>query len=69
MNYGTLFLNWGTPLGIILVLVSILVYLHLYARIIREAKKLLLKHYLMLLANSYIFTFGLLCLLLANGVL
>jgi len=69
LNYGTLFLNWGTPLGIILVLVSILVYLHLYARIIRETKKLLLKHYLMLLANSYIFTFGLLCLLLANGVL
>ena|GEM_PF-5798591 len=69
MNYGTLFLEWGNLLGAILLLVSILIYLHIYARVVREAKKLLLKYYLILLANSYVFAFGLLCILLANGIL
>ncbi|MCR8432904.1 MAG: hypothetical protein QXH55_00995 [Candidatus Korarchaeota archaeon] len=67
MSYGAFLLEWGNLIGVLLLAISTLIYAHVYAVIIREMKRLTLRHYLILLMNSYVFSFGLLCLLMANG--
>lgn len=69
MGYGTFLLEWGNLIGVLLLIISALIYARVYATIVRETRRLMLKHYLILSVNSYLFSLGLLCLLAANGLL
>lgn len=62
-------LKYGTILGIVCLLVSILIYLYVYGRVIRILKRLEMKYLSILIINSYLFAFGLYCLLVSHGVI
>ncbi len=62
-------LKYGTLLGIFSMLISIFIYIYIYGRVIRIMGKLDSRYISLLIINSYIFAFGLLCLLVSHGAL
>ena len=62
-------LKYGFPIGIVLMIISILVYVYIYGRIFRIFKRLEPRYAIALMANSYIFAFGLFLIFMAKGVL
>ncbi|MEX0567894.1 MAG: hypothetical protein Q6363_001900 [Candidatus Njordarchaeota archaeon] len=69
MKTATWLLNYGLPVGIALLIISMLIYIYLYGRMIRTLKRITLKYLFMIIANSYIFAFGLFCILVSNGII
>jgi len=62
-------LKYGFPIGIVLIIISTLVYVYVYGRVFRIFKRLEPRYAAALIANSYVFAFGLLLIFMAKGIL
>ncbi len=62
-------LKYGFPIGIIILVISVLIYVYIYGRVFRIFKRLETRYAIALMANSYLFAFGLFLVFMAKGML